>query len=168
MLEDGERTFYIVGTAHVSEASANEVREVIEAVQPDTVCLELCQTRYDALTDEDRWKKLDVFRVIRDGKTLMLLANLADCAVLRAFYGQLGINCTINSNNTSNIEKENPAQIRRRKLKSENYSRYVHPPNLLGDLRRHTAAAPCQVPARPLAHATHIASRRAAHQTWAA
>lgn len=91
MLEDGERTFYIVGTAHVSEASANEVREVIEAVQPDTVCLELCQTRYDALTDEDRWKKLDVFRVIRDGKTLMLLANLAIGAYQRRMGAQLGV-----------------------------------------------------------------------------
>ncbi|MBD88894.1 MAG: conjugal transfer protein TraB [Deltaproteobacteria bacterium] len=91
VLEDGERTFYIVGTAHVSEASANEVREVIEAVQPDTVCLELCQTRYDALTDEDRWKKLDVFRVIRDGKTLMLLANLAIGAYQRRMGAQLGV-----------------------------------------------------------------------------
>ncbi len=91
MLKDGERTFYIVGTAHVSEASANEVREVIEAVQPDTVCLELCQTRYDALTDEDRWKKLDVFRVIRDGKTLMLLANLAIGAYQRRMGAQLGV-----------------------------------------------------------------------------
>ena len=36
------------------------------------------------------------------------------------------------------------AQIRRRDTKSQNYSRCVHPPNLLGDLRRHTAAAPCQ------------------------
>ena len=91
MLQDGERTFYIVGTAHVSEASAKEVREVIEAVQPDTVCLELCQTRYDALTDEDRWKKLDVFRVIRDGKTLMLLANLAIGAYQRRMGAQLGV-----------------------------------------------------------------------------
>jgi pheromone shutdown-related protein TraB len=91
VLQDGERTFYIVGTAHVSEASAKEVREVIEAVQPDTVCLELCQTRYDALTDEDRWKKLDVFRVIRDGKTLMLLANLAIGAYQRRMGAQLGV-----------------------------------------------------------------------------
>lgn len=75
----------------MSEASAKEVREVIEAVQPDTVCLELCQTRYDALTDEDRWKKLDVFRVIRDGKTLMLLANLAIGAYQRRMGAQLGV-----------------------------------------------------------------------------
>jgi len=91
VLRDGERTFYIVGTAHVSEASAEEVRQVIAAVQPDTVCLELCNTRYEALTDEDRWKKLDVFRVIRDGKTLMLLANLAIGAYQRRMGAQLGV-----------------------------------------------------------------------------
>jgi pheromone shutdown-related protein TraB len=91
VLRDGERTFYIVGTAHVSKASVDEVRQVIEEVRPDTVCLELCPTRYEALTDEDRWKKLDVFRVIRDGKTLMLLANLAIGAYQRRMGAQLGV-----------------------------------------------------------------------------
>ena len=55
----------LIGTAHISKKSVEEVRETIEAVQPDTVCVELCETRYQAMNDVDRWRKLDIFQVIR-------------------------------------------------------------------------------------------------------
>lgn len=91
MIPLGDRTLYLVGTAHVSRESVDEVRHVIETVQPDAVCVELCQTRHEALTDADRWKKLDIFQVIRSGKTLMLLANLAVGAYQRRIGAQLGV-----------------------------------------------------------------------------
>lgn len=91
VLEDGSKTIYLVGTAHVSERSVEEVCEVIERIRPDTVCVELCETRYQALTDQDRWKKLDIFKVIRDGKTLLLLGNLALGAYQRRIGAQLGV-----------------------------------------------------------------------------
>lgn len=84
-------TIYLIGTAHVSEESVTEVQDVIEQLQPDTVCVELCQTRYDALTDENRWRKLDIFKVIREGKTLLLLANLALGAYQRKLGAELGV-----------------------------------------------------------------------------
>ena len=37
VLEDGERTIYLIGTAHISERSVVEVRQTIEQVRPDTV-----------------------------------------------------------------------------------------------------------------------------------
>ena len=74
-LENDSTDYYIVGTAHISEKSVQDVEAVIDAVQPDVVCVELCKARYDALVDEDRWKKLDIFKVIREGKFLFLLAN---------------------------------------------------------------------------------------------
>ncbi len=80
------RTIHIIGTAHVSRKSVEEVREVIARLEPDTVCLELCQMRYEALTDESRWKKLDIFQVIKDGKMLFFMASLA----LQAFQRRLG------------------------------------------------------------------------------
>ena len=90
-LEQGDRTVYIVGTAHISEKSVREVRETIEAVQPDTVCVELCQTRYDALQDEDRWEKLDIFQVIRQGKGLYLMSSLALSAYQQRLGEKLGV-----------------------------------------------------------------------------
>ncbi len=91
VLRDGRRTFYIVGTAHVSQDSVEEVRSVIGQVKPDTVAIELCPARYEALTDDSRWKKLDIFKVIREGKTLFLLANLAVSSYQRRLGDELGV-----------------------------------------------------------------------------
>ncbi|MBT6178980.1 MAG: TraB/GumN family protein [Deltaproteobacteria bacterium] len=91
LLERDGRKWYLIGTAHVSKDSVIEVGEVIHAVKPDTVCVELCETRYNALKDVDRWKKLDIFKVIKEGKTLMLLANLAIGAYQRRLGEELGV-----------------------------------------------------------------------------
>ena len=91
VLEKEGRTFYLVGTAHVSEESVRDVSEIIDKVQPDTVCVELCEARYKAITDENRWKNLDIFKVIKEGKTLFLMANLALGAYQRRIGQQLGV-----------------------------------------------------------------------------
>ncbi|MFT7579828.1 MAG: pheromone shutdown-related protein TraB, partial [Myxococcota bacterium] len=74
-----------------SQASVEEVRSVIEAVRPDTVCIELCDARFQALSDPDRWRKLDIFQVIKSGKTLFLLGNLAVGAYQRRLGQELGV-----------------------------------------------------------------------------
>jgi hypothetical protein len=50
VLRDASRIVYVVGTAHVSDQSAQDVVQVIRTVQPDTICLELCQLRLNVLT----------------------------------------------------------------------------------------------------------------------
>ncbi|MEE2787444.1 MAG: TraB/GumN family protein [Myxococcota bacterium] len=91
VVEDGEQTLFIIGTAHISQRSVDEVRATIEAVQPDTVCVELCQTRYESITDDERWKKLNIFQVIREKKVLFLLANLALASYQRKLGEKLGV-----------------------------------------------------------------------------
>ena len=91
VVERNGKTWYLVGTAHVSQESVREVREVIETLRPDTVAIELCDARYQSMIDEHRWEKLDIFQVIREGKTLMLLANLAVGAWQRRIGAQLGV-----------------------------------------------------------------------------
>jgi pheromone shutdown-related protein TraB len=91
VLQRGERTFYLVGTAHISAKSVVEVRETIEAVKPDSVCVELCNTRFQAMNDPDRWKKLDIFQVIKQGKMLYFLANLALSAYQTALGEKFGV-----------------------------------------------------------------------------
>uniref|UniRef100_A0A6B2LAU7 TraB domain-containing protein n=1 Tax=Arcella intermedia TaxID=1963864 RepID=A0A6B2LAU7_9EUKA len=44
---------YIVGTAHVSRASVDEVKEVIRFLQPNNVFLELCHSRISLLTTSE-------------------------------------------------------------------------------------------------------------------
>ena len=91
ILERDGRTFYVIGTAHISAKSVIEVRETIEKVQPDSVCVELCHTRFQAMNDPDRWKKLNIFQVIKQGKMLYFLANLALSAYQRSLGEKFGV-----------------------------------------------------------------------------
>ena len=70
------KEYLIIGTAHVSRESADLVDEVIRQETPDTVCVELCQGRYQSMTDSDRWRNMDIVKVIREKKSFLLLANL--------------------------------------------------------------------------------------------
>ena len=87
----GETTYYVVGTAHVSRRSVDDVREVIAAVEPDVVCVELCDARLAALTTDGAFRNLDVFKVVREGRTLYLLAHLALASYQRRIGATLGV-----------------------------------------------------------------------------
>jgi pheromone shutdown-related protein TraB len=87
----GGTTYYLVGTAHVSQRSVDEVKAVIDQVKPDVVAVELCKARYDALTKDSAFRELDVFKVVREGKTLYLLAHLALSSYQRKIGATLGV-----------------------------------------------------------------------------
>ena len=57
VVEVGGRTLYLVGTAHVSQRSVDLVREVIEREKPDTVCIELDEGRFEALSQEKKFQE---------------------------------------------------------------------------------------------------------------
>lgn len=75
----------LVGTAHVSRQSAEEVKEIIEKEKPDSVCVELCQSRYESIMDKDKWRKMDIIKVIKEHKATLLLVNL----ILSSFQSRL-------------------------------------------------------------------------------
>jgi pheromone shutdown-related protein TraB len=86
-----DREIILIGTAHVSKLSADEVREVIEAEKPDTVCIELCQARYQAITETDRWKNTDIVKIIKEGKAILLLANLIISSYQKKLARKFGV-----------------------------------------------------------------------------
>jgi pheromone shutdown-related protein TraB len=87
----GEREIILLGTAHVSRESADEVHRVIEEERPDRVCIEIDQSRYQSLTHGASWKNLNITRVLKEGKGFLLLSNL----VLASFQKRLGIDLGI-------------------------------------------------------------------------
>ena len=82
----GDKEIILVGTAHVSRDSVEEVRRSIEATRPDVVAVELCQRRYDVLMNPKKWQETDIVGVIREKKASFLFANL----VLAAFQKRIG------------------------------------------------------------------------------
>ncbi len=76
----------ILGTAHISHKSVEAVREIIEKERPDTVCVELCNSRMTSIQDAEHWKKLDIFKVFKERKMYLLLASL----ILSSFQKKLG------------------------------------------------------------------------------
>lgn len=91
VLEHDGVTYYLLGTAHVSAQSVAEVRSVIEQVKPDVVAVELCKPRFEALSQERAFRDLDIFKVIREGKTLYLLAHLGLASYQRRMGAALGV-----------------------------------------------------------------------------
>ena len=90
ILLDGKKIL-LIGTAHISQSSVDEVNNVINQVQPDTVCIELCSSRYQAMLAKDQWKNMDIFKVIREGKSFLLFANLIMTAFQKRLGSKLGV-----------------------------------------------------------------------------
>jgi pheromone shutdown-related protein TraB len=75
-LEYGDKNVILVGTAHVSRESAQQVSHTIQQEKPDTVCVELCQSRYQSIRQKEHWQETDIVKVIKEKKSFLLLSNL--------------------------------------------------------------------------------------------
>jgi len=84
-LEDGKEIL-LVGTAHVSLQSVDEVTLSIESEEPDHICLELDDGRMKNKEQENSWSNMDVKKVIKEGKAFLLVANMA----LASFQKRMG------------------------------------------------------------------------------
>lgn len=86
-----DKTVLLVGTAHISQHSADLVEQVIDVEQPDTVCIELDERRYDALSKPQRWENLDLKQVVRKKQLSTLMVNLILASYQKKLGGQLGV-----------------------------------------------------------------------------
>ncbi|GAB3053704.1 TraB/GumN family protein [Virgibacillus ainsalahensis] len=86
-----DKELILIGTAHVSRDSAQQVKEVIEAESPDSVCIELDEGRYNSIMEDNKWKDMDIFKVIREKKATLLLMNLAISSFQNRMAKQFGI-----------------------------------------------------------------------------
>jgi len=85
------REFKLIGTAHVSRESIEEVKKVIYEEKPDMVCVELDQGRYNSITKNDNWEKLNLSKVFREGKGFLLIVNLVLASFQRRLGNELGV-----------------------------------------------------------------------------
>ncbi|MEE9537672.1 MAG: TraB domain-containing protein, partial [Desulfobacterales bacterium] len=71
-----DKEIMLVGTAHVSRESVRLVADIVSQQRPDTVCVELCESRFQSIRHKDRWQDTDIVKVIKDKKSFLLLSNL--------------------------------------------------------------------------------------------
>lgn len=87
---DGVR-YTLLGTAHVSQASVDAVKAGLADGRFDSIAVELDENRHRAMAEPDALAKLDLFQIIREGKTGLVAANLALAAYQRRLAEQLGV-----------------------------------------------------------------------------
>src|SRR5512138_1610752 len=85
------REIILVGTAHVSRESADLVERIIDEEKPDTVCVELCKPRFEAIRQQDKWQQTDIVKVIREKRASILLSQLIMASLQRKIAQKLNI-----------------------------------------------------------------------------
>jgi len=88
ILELNGRKITLVGTAHVSKESIEEVKNTIREITPDCVAIELDDKRAESIQNKDKFKELDIVQVLKKKQGFLLLANL----VLASFQRKMGKN----------------------------------------------------------------------------
>ncbi len=89
-LKDGTE-IALVGTAHVSQQSVQDVENSIAHFCPDMICVELDQKRFENIKDPDRWKKIDLVTALRQGQGFLIMANLILSNYQRRMGKSLGV-----------------------------------------------------------------------------
>jgi pheromone shutdown-related protein TraB len=87
---DGKE-FILVGTAHVSRESIDEVSNTIRNEKPDLICVELDAGRYASITQKENWENLNMVKVFKEGKGFLLMANLVLSGFQRRMGAELGV-----------------------------------------------------------------------------
>ena len=87
----GTTTYTLLGTAHVSAQSADDVRSLADSGQFDAIAIELCDARHHSMTNPDAMGEQDLFQVFKQGKAGMVAASLALGAFQQRIAEQSGI-----------------------------------------------------------------------------
>lgn len=129
VLELNGKKITLIGTAHVSRESIDEVTETIKTLNPDCVCVELDEKRSDTLQNQEKFQQLDIVSVLKKKQGFLLLANL----ILASFQRRMGANVgvkpgeemlaainTAKETNTMAVMVDRPIQITLRRAWAKN------------------------------------------------
>ncbi|MCL7930918.1 TraB/GumN family protein [Halomonas llamarensis] len=87
----GDTRYTLLGTAHVSAESADDVRKLMDTGEFDAVAIELCDARHHSMANPDAMGEQDLFQVFKQGKAGMVAASLALGAFQQRIAEQSGI-----------------------------------------------------------------------------
>lgn len=81
----------LVGTAHISKDSVEEVKQVIEEYKPDIVAVELCEKRYNAITKKREWENTSAGDLLKSNNAYLLLAQTFLASIQRRLGKEYGV-----------------------------------------------------------------------------
>lgn len=87
-LELAGRTITLIGTAHVSKESVEEVENTIKELKPDCLAIELDEKRAESIRNPDKFRQLDIIKVLKNHEGFLMMANL----ILASFQRRMGMN----------------------------------------------------------------------------
>ena len=87
----GNTRYTLLGTAHVSAESADDVTKLIDTGAFDAVAIELCDARHHNMANPEAMGEQDLFQVFKQGKAGMVAASLALGAFQQRIAEQSGI-----------------------------------------------------------------------------
>ncbi|OQY33310.1 MAG: conjugal transfer protein TraB [Spirochaetaceae bacterium 4572_59] len=85
-LED--REIILMGTAHVSKESVEQVANAIREENPDRLCVEIDSGRFQSLSKKENYQQMNLNKIFREKKGFLMLANL----VMTSFQRKIGMN----------------------------------------------------------------------------
>ncbi len=91
VIESSGHRVTILGTAHISQASADKVDALISSGHYDAIAIELCPARHHAMIEPDAMANMNLVQVVREGKASQIAAQLALGAYQQRMAEQLGV-----------------------------------------------------------------------------
>jgi pheromone shutdown-related protein TraB len=87
----GDKTVYLLGTAHVSDESVKAVEDAIGRYRPDVVAVELCAQRYQALKEEKKWDETEIGDVLKSDRIYLFLLQILLANFQRKIGDEIGV-----------------------------------------------------------------------------
>ncbi|MBU0497696.1 MAG: TraB/GumN family protein [Candidatus Thermoplasmatota archaeon] len=84
-------TIILIGTAHISQESVDEVKSVIQKEKPDIVAVELDERRYKTLTEKTKWENTPINQLLRSNNAYLMLAQIFLGSIQRRLGKELGV-----------------------------------------------------------------------------
>jgi len=101
----------IIGTAHISSESVEEVKQALLEIQPDTVAIELDDERYKSMTEKKNWQDMDIVDIIKKKKVGFLVAQMILSSYQRKIAQNLKLNVGEEMSTAIQYSKENHTKL---------------------------------------------------------
>lgn len=87
----GDKEVVLLGTAHISQQSVEEVRKAIEEEKPDVVGVELDAKRFNQLRQGEKWQNTNIGEIISSGQAYLFLLTIMLTNLQRSLGQQVGV-----------------------------------------------------------------------------